>query len=323
MTSGQGEGLSVTAVADTDLVFTRTFTAPRPLVFAAFTRPELLTRWYGARGWQLVTCEIDLRPGGSWHFVSRGPGGAEMSQRGVYREIDPPGRLVQTEIYDEGEALITTTFEERAGGRTAMTSTVRFPSRDVRDRILRTPMERGAGESYDRLAALLTATTSKGELTMTEDQPGRPRTTTQIPADPADVPADPTAMPVRPGMYLLELVPVPVADIDRAKDFYADRLGFHVDVDARPSDGVRFVQLTPPGSACSIALTEGLPLIGMPAGALRGLHLVVSDIEKARAELIERGTDVAPVEDLGGVYYAYFADPDGNTWTLQHMPWRT
>jgi catechol 2,3-dioxygenase-like lactoylglutathione lyase family enzyme len=135
-------------------------------------------------------------------------------------------------------------------------------------------------------------------------------------------PHDTATPPVRPGMFLLELVPVPVSDIDRAKEFYADRLGFNVDVDVRPADGVRVVQLTPAGSTCSIALTEGLPTLDMPVGTLRGLHLVVSDIEKARAELIERGTDVAPVQDLGGVYYAYFEDPDGNTWTLQHMPWR-
>ncbi|GAA3161308.1 VOC family protein [Planomonospora alba] len=151
----------------------------------------------------------------------------------------------------------------------------------------------------------------------------RPRPTqNEIPADVADVPADPAAPPVRPGMFLLELVPVPVTDIDRAKAFYADRLGFHVDVDVRPADGVRIVQLTPPGSACSIALTEGVGSLDMPAGTLRGLHLVVSDIEKARAELIERGAEVEPIEDLGGVHYARFADPDGNTWTLQYMPWR-
>jgi catechol 2,3-dioxygenase-like lactoylglutathione lyase family enzyme len=134
-------------------------------------------------------------------------------------------------------------------------------------------------------------------------------------------PAGNPVLPVRPGMLLLELVPLPVSDIDRAKDFYAG-LGFHVDVDVRPADGVRVVQLTPPGSACSITLTEGLADVAMPAGTLRGLHLVVSDIEQARSDLIARGADVAPVQDMGGVFYAYFADPDGNTWTLQHMPWR-
>jgi predicted enzyme related to lactoylglutathione lyase len=144
---------------------------------------------------------------------------------------------------------------------------------------------------------------------------------TEIP-DPNSIPVDPTAPPVRDGALLLELVPVPVTDVDRAKAFYADRLGFQVDVDVRPADGVRVVQLTPPGSACSITLTEGVPFLDMPVGTLRGLHLVVSDIERARASLIERGTDVGPVQDLGGVFYAHFADPDGNTWTLQHMPWR-
>ena len=124
-------------------------------------------------------------------------------------------------------------------------------------------------------------------------------------------------------MFLLELVPVPVSDIDRAKAFYSERLGFQMDVDVRPADGVRVVQLTPPGSACSITLTTGIPWLDMPAGSLRGLHLVVSDIEEARTALIDRGAEVGPVEDTGGVFYASFADPDGNTWTLQHMPWRT
>jgi catechol 2,3-dioxygenase-like lactoylglutathione lyase family enzyme len=131
-----------------------------------------------------------------------------------------------------------------------------------------------------------------------------------------------TVLPVRPGVFLLELVPVPVSDLDRAKSFYVG-LGFVVDVDVQPAQGVRVVQLTPPGSACSITLTEGISDLDMPVGTLRGLHLVVSDIEKARTELIERGADVGPVEDMGGVFYARFADPDGNTWTLQHMPWRT
>jgi catechol 2,3-dioxygenase-like lactoylglutathione lyase family enzyme len=128
--------------------------------------------------------------------------------------------------------------------------------------------------------------------------------------------------PVVPGAYLLELIPVPVTDIDKAKAFYTDQAGFTVDVDVSPAEGVRIVQLTPPGSYCSITLSTGLATIEMPAGSLRGLHLVVADIEASRAELIGRGVDVGPVEDLGGVYYAAFADPDGNTWTLQHMPWR-
>jgi uncharacterized protein YndB with AHSA1/START domain len=156
-------GLSVTIASDTDLVLTRTFAASRGTVFATFTRPELLRRWYGARGWNLVVCEVDLRPGGAWRFVSRGPGGAEMGHGGAYIEVDPPGRLVQTEVYDgweQGEALVTTVFDEREG-QTLMTTTVRYPSREIRDSVLRTPMERGAGEAYDRLAAMLSE--MKGE----------------------------------------------------------------------------------------------------------------------------------------------------------------
>jgi catechol 2,3-dioxygenase-like lactoylglutathione lyase family enzyme len=122
----------------------------------------------------------------------------------------------------------------------------------------------------------------------------------------------------------LELVPIPVSDVDRAKAFYADRLGFAVDVDVQPADGVRVVQLTPPGSACSIGLGTGLAAYEAPPGSVRGLHLVVDDIEKARAELIDRGVEVGAVVDVGGgVLYAAFEDLDGNGWTLQYMPWRT
>jgi predicted enzyme related to lactoylglutathione lyase len=122
----------------------------------------------------------------------------------------------------------------------------------------------------------------------------------------------------------LELVPIPVADVDRAKAFYADRLGFVVDVDVRPADGVRVVQLTPPGSSCSIGLGTGLPVYEAPPGSVRGLHLVVTDIEAARAELVGRGVDVGAVTDVGGgVLYASLEDPDGNSLTLQEMPWRT
>jgi len=122
----------------------------------------------------------------------------------------------------------------------------------------------------------------------------------------------------------LELVPVPVADVDRAKSFYIDRVGFVLDVDVRPADGVRIVQLTPPGSACSIVLSTGLALSQMVPGTIKGLHLVVADIEQARAELSGRGVAMDEIEDVGGgVRYSSFSDPDGNTMTLQEMSWRT
>ena len=121
----------------------------------------------------------------------------------------------------------------------------------------------------------------------------------------------------------LELVPMPVTDVDRAKAFYAEQLGFVVDVDVRPADGVRVVQLTPPGSACSISLGTGLQAYEAPPGSIRALHLVVADIEQARAELLARGVEVGAVQDVGGgVLYAGLEDPDGNALVLQEMAWR-
>lgn len=121
----------------------------------------------------------------------------------------------------------------------------------------------------------------------------------------------------------LELVPVPVTDVDRAKAFYVDKLGFSADVDVQPTPGVRVVQLTPPGSACSIGFGTGLDAYAGEPGSLRALHLVVEDIEAARADLAARGVDIGEVTDVGGgVRYAGFSDPDGNGWTLQEMAWR-
>jgi predicted enzyme related to lactoylglutathione lyase len=122
----------------------------------------------------------------------------------------------------------------------------------------------------------------------------------------------------------LELVPIPVTDVDRAKAFYTEQLGFVADVDVQPAEGVRVVQLTPPGSACSIGLGTGLAAYEATPGTIRALHLVVDDIDKARAELVGRGVEVGEVVDVGGgVKYAAFSDPDGNSWTLQVMAWRT
>jgi catechol 2,3-dioxygenase-like lactoylglutathione lyase family enzyme len=123
----------------------------------------------------------------------------------------------------------------------------------------------------------------------------------------------------------LELIPIPVVDVDRAKAFYVEKLGFGEDVDVRPAEGVRVVQLTPPGSTCSISMGTGLPVYDdSPPGSVKGIHLVVPDIERARAELVGRGVEVSPVEEVGGgVKYAGFADPDGNSFTFQEMAWRT
>jgi catechol 2,3-dioxygenase-like lactoylglutathione lyase family enzyme len=119
----------------------------------------------------------------------------------------------------------------------------------------------------------------------------------------------------------LELVPLPTADVDRSKHFYAEQVGFSVDHDIEPGNGMRIVQLTPPGSSCSIAVGVGM---GDPdAPRVQNLHLVVDDVNEARATLADNGVEVSDVQDMGGVKYAFFSDPDGNSWALQEITDRT
>jgi predicted enzyme related to lactoylglutathione lyase len=117
--------------------------------------------------------------------------------------------------------------------------------------------------------------------------------------------------------FKLELVAVPVTDVDRAKRFYTEQAGFNADHDHKISDELRFVQLTPPGSACSIALGTGVT--DAPPGSVRGLQLVVSDIEAARAHLVEGGVDVSEVQEFPWGRFVFFADPDGNRWAVQEI----
>jgi catechol 2,3-dioxygenase-like lactoylglutathione lyase family enzyme len=117
--------------------------------------------------------------------------------------------------------------------------------------------------------------------------------------------------------YRLELVFVPVSDVDRARDFYANHVGFHLDHDHTVSEDLRFVQLTPPGSGCSIAIGTGL--LDSPPGSLQGLQLVVDDADRAHDELAARGVEVSDVEDLAWGRFVYFADPDGNRWAVQEI----
>jgi catechol 2,3-dioxygenase-like lactoylglutathione lyase family enzyme len=118
--------------------------------------------------------------------------------------------------------------------------------------------------------------------------------------------------------WKLELVAVPVADVDRAKDFYTSKLGFNADHDHTVSEEIRFVQLTPPGSACSIALGKGVT--DAEPGSVKGLQLVVSDIDAARAELVERGVEVSEVREFPWGKFLFFQDPDGNAWSVQVLP---
>ncbi len=150
--------LVVTTPSEREIVLAREFDAPQRLVFDAFTKPELLVRWYGADGWQLVVCEIDLRVGGTWRYVSEGPNGASMGQTGTYMEITRPDRLVVTELFDDqsypGETTITHEFIER-DERTTVRTTLCFATAAGRDIVLGYPMARGVGEGYQRLNAVL------------------------------------------------------------------------------------------------------------------------------------------------------------------------
>ncbi|HEY7178683.1 MAG TPA: glyoxalase superfamily protein [Gaiella sp.] len=118
--------------------------------------------------------------------------------------------------------------------------------------------------------------------------------------------------------WKLELVAIPVSDVDRAKAFYAEQVGFVVDHDHRVSDELRFVQLTPPGSACSIAIGTGVT--DAPPGSVKGMQIVVADADAARAELVERGVEASEVQDFPWGRFVFFQDPDGNAWAVQQIP---
>ncbi len=143
--------------SDREVVITRVFDAPRRLVWEAYTKPEHLPHWMlGPEGWTMPVCEIDLRPGGAWHFVWRRSDGTEMGMRGVYREIAPPERLVNTESWGSEwpETLNTLTLSEQ-DGQTTLTSRILYPSKEARDAALQTGMKEGASQSFDRLAEYL------------------------------------------------------------------------------------------------------------------------------------------------------------------------
>ena len=157
--------LQITTPSDREIAMTRAFDAPRDKVFDAWTKPELIKRWVGVfGGWKFVVCEVDLKVGGKYRYVWRGPGGEELAMGGVYREIVRPERLVCTEKFDEpwypGDAVDTTVFVEKRG-KTTVTTTVLYASREARDGVLKSPMEGGVAQSYDKLAEMLAATTTR------------------------------------------------------------------------------------------------------------------------------------------------------------------
>ncbi len=151
--------LQLTTRGDREIVMTRVLDAPRRLVWECFARPELVKRWlFGPDGWSFVVCDIDLRVGGGYRYLWRKDDGTEMGMRGVYREVVAPERLVDAQIFDQdwtgGEAISTVAFTER-DGRTTVTQTVLYASREARDMVLKSGMKEGMAIGYDRLAELL------------------------------------------------------------------------------------------------------------------------------------------------------------------------
>jgi uncharacterized protein YndB with AHSA1/START domain len=154
--------LKLTAKGDREIVMVRDFDAPRALVYEAMTRPELLRQWFHGPGWDLVTCEIDMKVGGTYRYMWR-KDGYEMGMSGVLREVDPPKRWTASEKFDQawypGEAHSSIELTEK-GGKTTLTQTVTYASKEARDIVLKSPMESGASEGYDRLEALLASRAS-------------------------------------------------------------------------------------------------------------------------------------------------------------------
>lgn len=161
--------LKIETPGDREIMMTRVFDAPRRMVFDAFTKPELLKRWLlGPPGWEMVVCEVDLKVGGTYRFRWRNTDGSEMGMRGVYREIVPPERVVSTESFEfgcdaqSGEQLGTTVLTEQ-GGKTTLTTTLLYPSKEARDATIASGMEKGVAASYDRLGELLAVPVTRSQ----------------------------------------------------------------------------------------------------------------------------------------------------------------
>lgn len=160
MTTPRGNRVVLSTPNDYEIVMKRVFDAPAKLVYDAHTKPEHLVRWFGLRGESMPVCEVDLRVGGHWRYVLTAPGG-EMGMYGTFQELDPPHRIVTTENFEGdlfeamGGGTVNTMLLEERDGRTHMTLTVNYRTREARDAVLRTPMEWGVNESYSRLDELL------------------------------------------------------------------------------------------------------------------------------------------------------------------------
>ena len=163
MRAKSDETLQITTPTDREVVMTRVLNAPRRLVFDAYTNPKHVPHWLlGPEGWTMPVCEIDLRPGGTWHFVWRKTDGTEMGMYGEYREVTPPERVVSTERWGGNwPETINTVVLSEADGKTTMTNTILYPSKEARDAAIKTGMKDGASVSYDRLEKYLATVAEK------------------------------------------------------------------------------------------------------------------------------------------------------------------
>jgi uncharacterized protein YndB with AHSA1/START domain len=268
------------AASAQEITLTRVFDAPRQLVWDAWTDPEQLAKWWGRRGWSTPpsSVTIDLRPGGVFRLLSfSDEDGTQMPTEGVFREVVEPERLVFAERSEDSWHDGAVSSVTFTDLGDGRTEMVLHSTIHTTDE-MRRQAEAGMASAIDRLAEHLGG---------------------------------------RRVEYRLEVVVVPVADVDRAKAFYSDRMGFDVDHDRDHGGGVRVVQLTPPGSGCSIVIGTGLA--PMEPGSVKGLQLVVSDMDAAVADLGARGLDVGDVQTLGGFRFVFFNDPDGNGWAVQEI----
>jgi uncharacterized protein YndB with AHSA1/START domain/catechol 2,3-dioxygenase-like lactoylglutathione lyase family enzyme len=267
------------------VLVTRIFDAPRDMVFKAWTNADQVAIWWGPDGFHVPqeSIDIDLRVGGRFNLTMvQTDTGAKFPSRYEIIELAEPELIVL-----KSEPMPEFGIPEPTIVRV-----------ELRDHEGKTELSLTNGpyssSMYGNAEAGWTGSLDKlGRLV------GR-----------SDVP-----------QMKLELVPIPVSDVDRARAFY-EQIGFGDVHDTQMSDTMRVVQFTPPGSACAIVFGTGMgPLTDMEPGSVKGLHLVVKDIHEARDALVKRGVDAGDVQDIGGVKYVSFSDPDGNLWLLQQVPW--
>ena len=307
-------------------------------MFKALTTPELVKRWWHAKRGEMTVAEIDLRVGGRWRYVMVADDGFEVGFHGEYLEIVPNERIVSTEVYEglpegvseETGATINTATLTEDDGRTTLTILIQATSKELARRDHRLGDGGGpAGRARPARGRITLAALSarrwqrpraRGERANRRD--GLPPRLVSTPLQQSPQPEKETNMD-----WTLELVVVPVTDVDRSKAFYTEKLGFRVDKDLM-SGPMRVVQLTPPGSNCSITIGP-LVVDEVPESSAR-YQLVIDDVEAARKQLLDRGVDVGEVTQFsdqgpqpghGGNYnaFVFFKDPDGNNWAVQEI----